>query len=290
MLSAVLFSYLHWPVYLHQALYSKRIHHFILAEERTMIKMSEKSRKLKERLSLPTEPIGFRRLEKASDLDEIQGITKWTQACVFCQVPFMARVGGMTVGITSEDKMGDRCKRIHGLQATNDKTKLAEAKAFAGTWMPNVEDGLKQQEDYLRIPPGEAIVVGPLSKDLFEPEVILVYGNPAQVMMLMCGLQKVKYEQFQFNFIGEGACVDSLGQCYNTGKPSLAIPCYGERAMGQVKDDEIVIALPPSEIDRALEGLEILGKIGLKYPISSIGAYLDPSPLLAGLYPDRKKK
>lgn len=29
----------------------------------------------------------------------------------------------------------------------------------------------------------------PIVKDNFTPDVILFYGNPAQIMMLMCGLQ-----------------------------------------------------------------------------------------------------
>ena len=250
---------------------------------------AEKSKALKEKLCLSSEPIGYKRFEKAGELDSVQGMMHWKQPSMFCQVPFMARVGGLTVGLTSEDNVGERCKRIHGLLATDEKAMLQEAKMLSRTWMPSVEEGLKQQNDYPRIPPGEAIVVGPLSKGNFDPEVILIYGNPAQVMMLMCGLQKVRYERFQFHFIGEGACVDSLGQCYNTGKPALAIPCYGERSMGQVKDDEIVIALPPSDMDPAINGLEILAKIGFKYPISSIGAYLDPNPLLANYY-SRKKE
>jgi uncharacterized protein (DUF169 family) len=245
---------------------------------------AEQSKTIKEKLSLPSEPIGYRRLEKAGELENIPGITRWNQPSMFCQVPFMARVGGLTVALTSESPIGDRCKRIHGLLATNEKAMLQEAKMLSRTWMPSAEEGLRQQADYPRIPPGEAIVVGPLSRGNFEPEVILIYGNPAQLMMLMCGLQKIHYERFQFHFIGEGACVDSLGQCYNTGKPALAIPCYGERSMGQVKDDEIVIALPPSDLERAIEGLEILAKIGFKYPISFIGAYLDPNPLLANYY------
>jgi uncharacterized protein (DUF169 family) len=244
----------------------------------------ETSKALKEKLSLSSEPIGYKRFEKASDLDNVQGLTRWKQPCMFCQVPFMARIGGLTVGLTSEDNVGERCKRIHGLLATGEKEMLQEAKMLSRTWMPSVEEGLKQQNDYPRIPPGEAIVVGPLAKGNFEPDVILIYGNPAQIMMLMCGLQKVHYERFAFHFIGEGACVDSLGQCYNTGKPSLAIPCYGERSMGQVKDDEIVIALPPSDMDRAIQGLDILAKIGFKYPISHIGGFLDPNPLLANYY------
>ena len=249
----------------------------------------EKSRILKEKLCLATEPIGYKRLEKAAELDALEGVMKWDQPCVFCQVQFMARVGGLTVGLTSDSKLGERCKRIHGLMAATDETMLMEAKLFKRTWMASVEDGLAQQQFYLRIPPGEAIVVGPLCRGNFEPDVVLIYGNPAQVMMLMCGLQKIQFERFEFNFIGEGACVDSLGQCYNTGKPALAIPCYGERAMGQVRDDEIAIALPPAYIDRANEGLAVLGKIGFKYPISSIGGFLDPNPLLARLYPVKKQ-
>lgn len=248
-----------------------------------------KSKTLKEKLCLATEPIGYRRLEKAAELDTIKDVLVWRDTCVFCQIQFMARVGDLTVGLTQESKVGERCKRIHGLAAATEETMLQEAKLFRRTWMPSVEDGLAQQQFYLRIPPGEAIVVGPLSKGNFEPEVVLIYGNPAQIMMLMCGIQKIKFERFEFNFIGEGACVDSLGQCFNTGKPALAIPCYGERAMGQVRDDEIAIALPPSYLDRAIEGLAVLKTIGFKYPISSIGGFLDPSPLLARVYPAKKQ-
>jgi len=96
-------------------------------------------------------------------------------------------------------------------------------------------------------------------------------------MMILCGMQKEKYERFQFFFIGEGACADSLAQCYTSGKPALAIPCYGERAMGQVADDEIVIALPPGEMGRALSGMKKLAKIGFRYPIAFIGGLADPA-------------
>ena len=105
-------------------------------------------------------------------------------------------------------------------------------------------------------------------------------------MMIMCGLQKEKYERFNFSFIGEGGCADSLAQCYVSGKPALAIPCYGERALGQVADDEIVVALPPSEIEKSLSGLEKLAKVGLKYPVVYIGGVADVIPILSQLYAD----
>jgi uncharacterized protein (DUF169 family) len=165
-----------------------------------------------------------------------------------------------------------------------------EAAMLSTTWFASPEEALKQQQETPRVPVGEAIVVAPLGKEKFEPEVVSIYANPAQVMMILCGLQKEKYERFQFFFIGEGACADSLAQCYASGKPAVAIPCYGERTMGQVADDEIVVALPPGELGLAVSGMKKLAKIGFKYPIPFIGGLTDPTPILAQFYPDRAKK
>jgi hypothetical protein len=135
-----------------------------------MEELSGESNALKEVLRLSSEPIGYKRFEKAAELDGVKGVRRWKPPCQFCQIPFMAGVGGLTVGLTSDDKVGDQCKHIHGLLTTDEKAKLQEAKALSRTWMPSVEEGLRQQEDYPRIPPSEAIVVGPflIIKDNFE--------------------------------------------------------------------------------------------------------------------------
>ena len=79
-------------------------------------------------------------------------------------------------------------------------------------------------------------MLAPLASGKFDPDVILIYGNPTQLMLLMNGLQFKDYERFQFFFIGEGACADGLAQCYTSGKPALAIPCFGERRFGGVDE------------------------------------------------------
>ena len=255
-----------------------------------MHSLGQLSKELEDILRLRTRIVGYKRLEDAAELDQIEGIVRIKHLFAFGQVPFMARVAGLTVGISREDPMLARCMRIHGLKTTNEKSKEAEAKDLATTWLASKEDGLRQQEDYPRIPSGGAIVLGPVTDEKFEPDVVLVFGNPAQVMMLMCGMQKEKYERFNFNFIGEGACADSLAQCYISDKPALAIPCFGERAFGQVADDEIVIALPPNHVDRAVSGLKKLAEIGMQYPIRSIGGEVDITPLLMEWYPHAFKK
>jgi len=255
-----------------------------------MATWAEVGNDFKSSLRLRTEPIAFRRLEKAEELDKIRNVVRINRGFTFCQVPFLVRVLGQTIGITKKDPIGDRCTRLHGLRSATEKSMQGEATLLSTTWFASPEEALKQQQETPRILQGEAIVVAPLTKEKFEPEVVLIYGNPAQIMMILCGMQKEKYERFQFFFIGEGACADSLAQCYVTGKPSLAIPCYGERAMGQVADDEIVIALPPGEMGRALAGMKKLAQIGFRYPIAFIGGLADPAPVLAQFYPGAGKK
>jgi uncharacterized protein (DUF169 family) len=106
------------------------------------------------------------------------------------------------------------------------------------------------------------------------------------MMLLMNGLQFKDYERFQFFFVGEGSCADSLAQCYTTGKPALAIPCMGERAFGNVSEDELVMALPPKMLEKAVEGLQALKARGIGYPITYLGSLCDPSPVLVQIYPE----
>jgi uncharacterized protein (DUF169 family) len=248
----------------------------------------EVSDELVKLLRLKTDPIAFKRLEKLEELEKIKNVYHIPTFSTFCQAVYRARVQGLTIGITKRDKMNSRCLRLHGVKQAHEKSMKEEAALLATTWFASPEEALMQQQETPRVPVAEAVALAPLSKGKFDPDVILLYGNPAQLMMLLCGLQKEKYERFHFSFIGEGACADSLGEFYRTNKPQLSIPCYGERAMGQVADDEISLALPPAEIPRAIAGMKRLAKIGFKYPINFIGGLADLEPILAQIYPALK--
>jgi uncharacterized protein (DUF169 family) len=236
-------------------------------------------------LRLKTDPLAFKRLEKADDLEQIKNVYRIPYLFSFCQAVFQARVQRITIGITKEDKMNIRCMRLHGVRHASEKTMKAEAEMLSTTWFGSADEAYRQQLDSPRVPVAEAVVMAPLSKNKFEPDVILIFGNPAQLMMLLCGLQKEKYERFDFHFVGEGSCSDSLGECYRTGKPQISLPCYGERSMGQVSDDEIILALPPVEMERAVSGMKKLAKIGFKYPINFIGGITDLEPIMKQVYP-----
>jgi len=250
----------------------------------------ETSDELVKALRLKTDPLAFKRFENLEEFAKIKNVFHIPTFSTFCQAVHRARVQGLTIGITKQDKMNHRCLRLHGLKHAHDKSMKEEAAMLSHTWFGSPEDALKQQQETPRVPVAEAVALAPLSKGKFDPDVVLIYGNPAQIMMLLCGMQKEKYERFQFFFIGEGACADSLGEFYRTGKPQVSIPCYGERSMGQVADDEIALALAPAEIPRAISGMNRLAKIGFKYPINFIGSQADLEPILAQVYPALQAK
>jgi uncharacterized protein (DUF169 family) len=243
------------------------------------------SHEITSRLHLKASPVAYKRLEKASELDDIPEVVPLNRHASFCQVPAMVRTMGLTVSAT-RDNFGERCARINGLAPTTEKQLAWEAEQFAHSWFANVEEARKQMAAYPLVPPGEAIVLSPLEAGKFEPDVVLIYGNPAQMMFLMNGLQFRDYERFQFFFIGEGSCADGLAQCYTTGKPALAIPCLGERAFGAVTEDELVMALPPGMVAKAVEGLQALKSRGVGYPVNYLGPVCDPSPVLTMIYPE----
>jgi uncharacterized protein (DUF169 family) len=244
------------------------------------------TREIERLLHLRTYPVAYRKLERAAELDEIPRVRRLDRGMTFCQVPTMVRRGGWTVGVTREN-LGERCARLNGLAATTEEEKQREAENFSNTWYATVEEARKQMEDYPLIPPGEAVVLSPLAAGKIEPDVVMIYGNPAQLMLLMNALQFRKHRRFQSHFIGEGACADGLAQCYTSGEPALAIPCYGERRFGSVTEDELVLVVPPGEIERAVDGLQGLWQRGLRYPIMYFGPENDPTASLARVYPGR---
>ncbi len=257
----------------------------MVKKEASVIDWAGLSQEMECLLRLKASPVAYKRLGKVAELDKIPEVMRLDRRASFCQVPALVRTMGLTVAAT-RDNFGERCARINGLAPTTEKQVAWEADAFATTWFANLEEARKQMAAYPLVPPGEAIVLAPLASGKFYPDVILIYANPAQMMLLMNGLQFKDYERFQFFFIGEGSCADGLAQCYTSGKPALAIPCMGERAFGAVTEDELVMALPPGMMAKAVEGLKALKSRGIGYPIMYLGPLCDPSPVLMQIYPE----
>lgn len=247
-------------------------------EEPRVTDWAEFSQELALSLRLRTHPIAFKRLKKAEELEKIPKVRRMPHFYSLCQAMGLVRMAGQTIGMTKEN-LNVRCATILGIRGPHPGCDTERV----GQFFETEEDAKKQYAVQCNIPLGdaEAVVIAPLASEKFDPEIILIFGTPAQMLMMLTGLQYRDYTRFQFYFSGEDSCADSIGESYNNGAPYLSIPCYGERMLGSVQEDELLLAIPSSLLDKMVAGIRGVAKCGLTYPIVPVGLRLDMAPFLA---------
>lgn len=240
-------------------------------------------------LRLKTTPIGMKLFPTVAEMEAIPrirrpgGVIHTTD-----QVVAQAARLGWTVGITAEDLVGAQCSTVIGLSPRDDA--WLSGRGMAGVWFGSIEDSAAHQRAMDTVPFGryQALVVSPLTSGRLDPpDICLIYATPGQMIILINGLQFTGYRKFEWSVAGESACADSWGRALKTGEPSLAIPCFAERRYGGVPDDELLMALPPKYLPRAIAGMKRLAANGLRYPIPQYGIQQDVRAGMAVSYPDR---
>jgi len=235
-------------------------------------------------LRLKSFPVAFKMLEKKEELEKIPFMRRTSNKSTLCQLITLVRSFDWTVGADLDDFLFSACPSIIGLTDVPEICKNGTFRSIV--WVKTKKDGKKFEASIPRLPLGkyEAVAMAPLVYKPFEPDIVLIYANPAQMMLLINALQFEDYEVMQFFCVGESSCSDAIARCYNTGKPSLTIPCYGERRYGHAQDEDLVMAIPRDMMEKALYGLEVLYRRGVRYPISFAGAEGDVGPMFPASY------
>ena len=241
-------------------------------------------RRMEQLLRLKSFPVAFKMLEKKEALQEIPFMRRTSHKSTLCQLITLVRNFDWTVGADLGDFLFPACPAILGLTDVPEINKDGTFRSIV--WVKTKKDGKKYEASIPRLPMGkyEAVAMAPLVYNPFEPDIVLIYANPAQMMLLINALQFEDYAVMQFFCVGESSCSDAIARCYNTGKPSLTIPCYGERRYGHAQDEDLVMAIPRKMMEKALNGLEALYRRGVRYPISFAGAEGDVAPMFPASY------
>ena len=243
--------------------------------------LAQLAAELERTLKLRTPPIGMKAFESAETLKAIPRLRRPQAVHTTDQLVAQAARLGWTIGFTADDLVGDQCRAVIGLGGQD--AEWYSGRAMTGVWFATVEDSARHQAAMNVVPVGryEAMVVAPLAKwagfgaGQDEPDIALFYATPGAMIYFINGLQWSGYQRFDWSVVGESSCADSWGRALRTREPSLSIPCFAERRYGGVLDDEMLMALTPADIAKALAGMAALAKNGLRYPFAQYGIQQD---------------
>jgi uncharacterized protein (DUF169 family) len=213
----------------------------------------------------------IRRPQSIFNLDQIVGQT--------------ARLG-WTIGVTAENLYGAQCRAVVGLGNAKDAT-WKSGQAMVGHWFATTEDASAHQAAMHCVEDGryEALALSPIASGRLDPpDIVLFYATPGAMMYFINGLQWSGYKRFDWSIVGESACADSWGRALKTREPSLSIPCFAERRYGGVLDEEMLMALPPEHLTKAIAGMQALGRNGFRYPFPQYAIQQDVRAGMAASY------
>lgn len=180
-----------------------------------------------------------------------------------CQGVNMARRYGWNMGFRHEDMACPLSIPIFGF--CEDPDFVTRGEIIYPDFTKTVEAGARTQAAQPKAPAGSigSVLVGPLNRVDFDPDIVLVYGSPAQIIRMVQGALYLEGGAIESRFSGRCACAQEFIYPHFSQKCNVIIPAQGERLFAMTADDEMVFSIPKSRIPEVLEGIETTHKRGV---------------------------
>jgi uncharacterized protein (DUF169 family) len=210
------------------------------------------------RMLKPSEPIPEGVRVPSQSVDE-----RW----IVCQSIGIARRYGWGVAVGKDDVICPLAAVAFGFRQPNDA--YLEGFAAVGMYCESDEAAARLEAGTWRFEPGsyDYVCVAPLGRATFEPHVVAVYANSAQVMRLVNAALYKRGGRIESATGGRLDCAEIVIQTMTTAAPKVILPCNGDRVFGMAQDAEMVFAFPWDFTDDLVAGLEGTHRGGVRYPI-----------------------
>lgn len=227
---------------------------------------------LREELRLKTFPLAVKFLKTTGQFPEKtrRPSKALGKRITICQAVTMARLYGWTVGLTREDLICVPAMIAFGFSGTAEPSEALSGLFCKVAFLSDPEKARREVDTMSRLKNDEypAILMAPLAKGLFEPDVVTVYANPAQTMRMVQAMVYNDGLRIPGSFGGKVECTEYLLAPFKTGRPRIAMPGMGDRIFSMTQDDEMVISFPGNLLESLREGLKRAGReIAARYPV-----------------------
>jgi uncharacterized protein (DUF169 family) len=182
-----------------------------------------------------------------------------------CQAFAMTRRQRITVAMLKEDHWCWAPLMAFGMVPFEEK----QPGSGAMVEDPEAASGLHTAWPHFEYGKCLGVVSSPLSSAAFEPDVVLIYSNTAQMRTLMMALKYKEGRLVESRFDPIDSCVFSTVPTVLSGDYRLTLPDPGEFERAMAGEDEIILSVPPAKLETLVSGLTHLETIGTGYPRSA---------------------
>lgn len=184
-----------------------------------------------------------------------------TQRLRFCQSVMKAKCGQQIL-LTTENITCPAAASAFGFKPLPEKLAGGDVMYSMGLF-GNREAGAKTLDLMPRLKQGEcsAVLITPLEKADFEPDVIVLEERPEKLMWI--GLADIFNTGGRHAFqtsIFQAACIDSTVVPYLTGRLNASLGCYGCRDATDLPEEEALLGFPGRNLDEIVSSLEKLSE------------------------------
>ena len=197
---------------------------------------------LEQALKLKTTPVAVKMLERVEDIPEGALRPKRDRGyhLAQCQAFAMTRRQGVTIAMLKEDHWCWAPLMAYGLVEDPH-----DAFVDAHTSFPRFEFG-----KYI------GMLTGPLSSVTFEPDMVLVYSNTAQLRDMVGVAKNLEKTTVKSEFDPIDSCAYSIVPVITHNDYRITLPDPGERARAFAEDDEIIFSVPKEKLPGLVEGVK----------------------------------
>lgn len=232
--------------------------------------MHEDARELESLLRLQSMPIALKMLRREEEIpeDAVRPLRDLGHHLSFCQALALTRRRGLTIAETLEDMwcfepvvgLGFVEPPRRFLEGHNRYPASASTLEAGATWASNMP-----RFDY---PIYSAVVTAPLEAASFEPDILMLYGNPAVMTHIMLAKNWLDGKDILSTMTGHAACVYYVVPALKEHQWRMSIPCGGDLRRTGCDDYSMVFSAPAAALGDLLAGLRAIRDTGCGLPSS----------------------
>lgn len=199
-----------------------------------------------------TFPVAYKLVKADEDLPERvrRPLQDLGHPIALCQATALTRRYGWTLAVGREDQCCIGGEQAMGFASEGGAGPVAkESRHAPGTY--------------------KYLVTATLDRADFEPDVIALYGNSAQIMRLTQSALGGPGGSGTVNAVatGFGDCGDIVARTVLSDECQTILPSGGDRVFGSTQDHEMIFAMPWSRVEAVVQGLANTHKAGFRYPV-----------------------